>query len=144
MLTLRSNLANVLDDEGKYAEAEAECRQIIGLEEKVLGPEDHVTLNSRGNLAIALIGQGKFADAEVQYKELLDLLKLMERVLGPEHPDTFDYTEKFAMGLSRQNKIGEALEIAKGAEERARKVLGPDNRSTQKYAKLVQDLEARK
>ena len=68
----------------------------------------------------------------------------MERVLGLEHPDTFDYTEKFATGLARQNRTGEAMEIAKGAEERARKVLGPDNPFTQKYAKLVRDLEARK
>ena len=109
-LTCRNNLAEMLDDEGKFAEAETECRQIIGLEEKTLGPEHQVTLNSRGNLAVALIGLGKFADAEVQYK---DVLKLMERVLGLEHPDTLAYTTKFVMGLSRQNKAGEAMEIAR-------------------------------
>ena len=66
----------------------------------------------------------------------------MERVLGFDHPDTLAYTTKIANALSRQNKTGEAMEIAKGAEERARKVLGPDNPSTQKYAQLVQDLAA--
>ena len=38
-LNTRNNLAELLDDEEKYAEAEAECRQIVGLEETVLGPE---------------------------------------------------------------------------------------------------------
>ncbi len=107
----------------------------------MLGPDNLVTLNSRGNLAIALIGQGKFADAHAQYT---DVLKLMERLLGLEHPDTLNYATKFAMALSHQNRMGEATEIAKRAEEGARKILGPDNPCTRRYAKLVQDLEAKK
>ena len=35
----RSNLAEALLHEGKYSEAEAEHRQVLKLEEKVLGPE---------------------------------------------------------------------------------------------------------
>ena len=105
----------------------------------MLGPDNLVTLNSRGNLAIALIGQGKFADA--QYT---DVLKLLERLLGVEHPDTLSYATKFAMALSHQNRIGEATEIARQLEERASKVLGPDNPCTRRYAKLVQDLQAKK
>ena len=140
-LICRNNLAELLCDAGKYADAEVEGRQIIGFEEEVLGPENLTTLTSRGNLAVALIGQGKFAEAEAQYKEVL---KLMERVLTLASPETLAYTTKIANALSRQNKTGEAMEIARGAEERARNSLGPDNASTQKYAKLVQDLEARK
>jgi hypothetical protein len=48
------------------------------------------------------------------------------------------------MALWKQNKIGEAMETAKRAEDRARKVLGPDHSVTRKYAKLVQDLQAPK
>lgn len=124
---------------GKFAEAEAECSQIINIETRVLGPDNLVTLNSRGNMAIALIGQGRFADA--QYT---DVLKLMERLLGVEHPDTLSYATKFAMALSHQNRIGEATEIARQLEERAAKVLGPDNPCTRRYAKLVQDLQPKK
>ena len=68
-LKTRNDLAELLDDEGKYAEAEAECRQIIGLEEKMLGPENSVTLNTRGNLAVALIGQGKLEEAQTQSRK---------------------------------------------------------------------------
>jgi len=140
-LICRNNFAEMLDDQGKFADAEGECRQIIDIETKVLGPENLVTLNSRANLAIALIGQGKFAEAHAQYT---DVLKLMERVLGLEHPDTLSYATKFAMALSHQNRTGEGIEIAKRAEEGARKVLGPDNSYTHRYAELVQDLEAKK
>ena len=140
-LISRNNLAEVLDDEGKFAEAEAECRQIIDIERRVLGPENRVTLNSRGNLAIALIGQGKFADAHAQYT---DVLKLMEHVLGLEHPDMLNYATKFAVALSHQNRMGEATEMARQLEKHAGKVFGPDNPCTRRYAKLVQDLEAKK
>ena len=104
----------------------------------MLGPQHLVTLNTRGNLAVALIGQGKFADAASECDAMLDL---MERSLSFEHPDTLGFTTKFVTGLSRQNKIAEAKELAMRAEERARKALGPDNPVTQKYAKLAQDLE---
>ena len=120
ILNNRNDLAELLDDEGKYAEAEAECRQIIGLEEKVLGPENRLTLNTRGNLAVALIGQGSFEEAETQYK---DVMKLME-ALGSGYPDTVNFTVKFVTGLAHQDRTVEAIEIAKGAEERARKALG--------------------
>jgi tetratricopeptide (TPR) repeat protein len=140
-LTSRNNLAEVLDDEGKFAEAERECRQIIDIETRVLGPENRVTLNSRGNLAIALIGQGKFADAHAQYT---DVTELMEHVLGLEHPDTLNYATKFVMALSHQNRTGEATAMARQLEKHARKTLGPDNLYTQRYAKLVQDLEVKK
>ena len=140
-LIRRNNFAELLDDEGKFTEAEAECRQIIGVEQKVLGPENQVTLNSRGNLAIALIGQAKFDEAKV---ECAQIIALMERILGLEHPDTLNYTSKFARALSNQNKNADAMKIAQSAQERARKQLGPDNPTTRKYAKLVQDLENKK
>jgi tetratricopeptide (TPR) repeat protein len=139
-LNTRNNLAETLDDEKKFADAEAECRQIIPLETKILGPEHRATLNSRGNLAIALIGQGKFPDAEPEYTSALTL---MEKALGLEHPDTFDFTSKFATALKLQNQTAEALKVAKRLEQDARTKLGQGNQTARKYAKLVQDLEAK-
>jgi len=72
------------------------------------------------------------------------VLQRMDRVLGLEHPDTLDYTTKFATALSHQNRLVEAREIAQQQVERAQKVLGPDNPTMRNYAKLVQDLEALK
>jgi tetratricopeptide (TPR) repeat protein len=137
-LNSRNDLAEMLDDEAKYAEAEAECRQIIGLEEKVVGSEHRLTLNSRGNLAVALIGQGKFEEAETQCR---DVMGLMEHTLGLDYPETVNYTVKFVKGFAQQNRLGKAIEIAEGAEERARKALGSYHPVTHQYAKLVQDLQ---
>jgi tetratricopeptide (TPR) repeat protein len=137
-LSTRNNFAELLDDEGKYSEAEVECRRIISLEEKVVGPEALLTLNSRGNLAVALIGQRKFAEAETQYR---DVMILMERKLGLDYPDTVDFTVKFAVGLAHQGRIQDTREIVRRAEERARKILGPDHPLIRRYAKLAVDLE---
>ena len=68
----------------------------------------------------------------------------MERTLGLQHPDTRDYTVRFAKALSHQNKTREAIEIVKGAEQRARKALGVDHPFTREYEKLLEDLEAPK
>jgi hypothetical protein len=45
-LTSMSNLAGVLDSQGKYGEAEAMNRQTLARREKVLGPEHPDTLTS--------------------------------------------------------------------------------------------------
>ena len=71
-------------------------------------------------------------------------MKLMEQALGLAYPDTVNFTVKFATGLAHQNKMREAIEIAERAEERARKALGPDHPVTQRYAKLLQTLQAPK
>ena len=60
-----------------------ECRGVIKLEQKVLGPETVDTLTSRGYLANALYGQEKFSEAEAEFRELI---QLDEKALGPENP----------------------------------------------------------
>ncbi|KAG4433370.1 hypothetical protein IFR05_011154 [Cadophora sp. M221] len=47
MLTTMSNLAGVLDRQGKYAEAEAMNRQTLEIKEEVLGKTHPSTLTSR-------------------------------------------------------------------------------------------------
>jgi len=58
-LESRTLFANTLRDQGKYAEAEAQYKQVIEAEEKVLGPEHRDTLNACYNLAYQLGQQGK-------------------------------------------------------------------------------------
>jgi len=136
--TLKScnNLATVLDDQGKYAEAEAQYREVIKIKEKVLGPEHPSTLESRSGLGKTLMAESKDAAAEMR-----EVIRLREKVIGPEHPNTLESCYDFAAGLKRLGKTQEAQQFAKRAAEGARKVLGPDNPSTRKYEKLLQDLE---
>src|SRR5205807_581456 len=118
-------------------------REIIKVREKVLGPEHPDTLFTRNNLAGVLDDQGKYAEAEAQDRELI---KIEERVMGPEHPDTLWSRNNLAVALNDQSKYGEAEaeEFARRAAEGARNVLGLKHPSTQKYEKLLADLETRK
>ena len=52
-----NNLANVLDDEGHYAEAEKLYRETLDIRRRVLGPEHPDTLWSTNNLAVVLDGR---------------------------------------------------------------------------------------
>ena len=140
-LNARNNLAELLDDAGKYGEAETECRQIIGLEETVLGPDHRLTLNSRADLAVALLGQKRVDEARPQIAEVM---RLMEERLGWNYPDTVSFTIKFATGLAQQGRMKEAVEIAERAEERARTTLGENDPISQKYARLLQSVKAPK
>jgi hypothetical protein len=58
-LESRTLFANTLRDQRKYGEAEAQYKEVIQLEEKVLGPEHRDTLNACYNLAYQLGQQGK-------------------------------------------------------------------------------------
>ena len=132
-------LAELLDDEGKFAEAEVGCRRIVGLEETVPGPDHRLTLNSRANLAVALLGQKRVDEARPQIAEVMSL---MEEKLGWNYPDTVSFTIKFATGLAQQGRMEEGVEIAERAEEHARTTLGENDPISQKYARLLQSLKA--
>ena len=84
----RNNLADALREQGKYAEAEAQDRELIKIaEKKVLGPEHPDTLRSRNSLAAALDNEGKYAEAEAQDRELIKVEEKGTR--GPNIPTRF-------------------------------------------------------
>jgi tetratricopeptide (TPR) repeat protein len=129
----------VLEAEGKYAEAEAEYRRVIKQGEKVIDPEDPMTLNSRRGLAKTLIDQGEDAEADMR-----EVIRLQEKVIGRDHSDTLESCYNLASGLKHRGKVEEAKQFAVRAAEGARRVLGPDHPSTRKYEKLLVDLESRR
>ena len=71
----------------------------------------------------------------------LDVISLMGRVLGLDHPDTLSYASKFTTALARQNKAEEARALAKHLEEAANAKLGSESASTRSSARLMTDLE---
>src|SRR5690348_16014487 len=81
-LSSMNNLALVLQELGKYDEAEQMHRQEWELVEKVLSKEHPLTLSSMGNLASVLDKLGKYDEAEQMHQQTLEL---MEKVLGREH-----------------------------------------------------------
>ena len=89
-LTTRTLLANTLRDQQKYAEAEAQYKEVIQLEEKVLGPEERDTLNACYNYAYQLAQQGKRDEANALAERAA---KGAAKVLGANDPNTREYVK---------------------------------------------------
>jgi Flp pilus assembly protein TadD len=82
VLSLRKNLGNedastlssmnqvglVLDDQGKYEEAEAMHRQTLVLRKKILSKEYPNILTSINNLVLVLDSQGKYEEARAIHR----------------------------------------------------------------------------
>ena len=121
------NIAYVLGEQGKYAEAETEFRTVIKLVEKVLGTEHPETLSVRSELAAMLGDQGKYAEAESEDRTVI---KLQEKVLGPEHPQTLASRGTLAFALYGHGKYAEAEAEVRTAIKLEEKVLGPEDPQT--------------
>jgi serine/threonine protein kinase len=88
-LTSRTLLANTLRDQQKYAEAEAQYKEVIQLEEKVLGPENADTLNACYNYAYQLGQQGRIKEARMLGERAA---KGAAKVVGATEPCTREYS----------------------------------------------------
>jgi len=72
------------------------------------------------------------------------VIKLSEKVFGPEHHNTLEACFYLALCLHAEGSEGEALALAQRASDGARKVLGPEHPDTKKYEQLLQELLAKK
>jgi tetratricopeptide (TPR) repeat protein len=88
-LTTKTLLANTLRDQRKYSESETQYKEIIELEEKVLGPENADTLNACYNYAYQLGQQGRINEARMLAERAA---KGAAKVLGATDPYTRKYT----------------------------------------------------
>ena len=84
-LTSINNLARVLNNQGKYEEADAMNRQTLATGEKVLGREHPETLASVCYLAHLLAKQHMFKESLNLYRRACDGYS---KVLGEHHPTT--------------------------------------------------------
>jgi tetratricopeptide (TPR) repeat protein len=89
-LEARTLFANTLRDQGKYAEAEAQYKQVIEAEEKVLGPEHRDTLNACYNFSYQLGQQGKRDQAKALAERAA---KSAAKVLGVNDPYIREYAK---------------------------------------------------
>lgn len=139
-LVNRNSLANAMMGDKNYTVAEAMFRELIAIETKALGAENALTMRSHRGLANALFNQGKYAAAEPEYREVL---RVAEKLRGPDHIETLDARYDLAGNLARQSKLPEAKQLARRAAESARKTLGPTHPATEKYSKLLAELETK-
>lgn len=120
-------IADVLIDEGKYADAENALRQVVEVRAGAVGAENPDTLRSRNNLGLALLRGGKFAEAEREYRAVV---ALQTKVLGPEDPDTLMSRTGLATALFRQAKFAESEKESREVLELSEKVLGAEHPDT--------------
>lgn len=82
-LSLKNNLAAVLTDQGKDAEAEAVQREVHGAYRALFGEAHPNTLGLVNNLGTCLLKQGRLEEAQAL---LVDGLKCAQGVLQADHP----------------------------------------------------------
>ena len=58
---------------------------MIEVRTQIFGPEDRETLKARRRLALSLQLQARYLEAEAEFREVV---KLDEKMLGPENPET--------------------------------------------------------
>eukprot|EP00957_Ditylum_brightwellii_P136085 10378733-Ditylum_brightwellii.AAC.1 len=104
-LTNKSNLANALLDNCKYAEAERLFRQCLEAKKTSLGKTHPNTLSSMDSLVTVFNYQGKYAEAEMLSRQCLEARKTS---LGETHPTTLISIGNLAGALDSQGKYAEA------------------------------------
>ena len=106
MLTSMSNLAGVLDNQGKYEEAESMNRQTLAQREKVLGPEHPDTLRSVYYLAHLLANRHRYDESLVLYERVC---AAYGAVLGIDHPTTRACRQHYSEMLASREQGPSAL-----------------------------------
>jgi tetratricopeptide (TPR) repeat protein len=120
-------IAWVLQDQGRYRDAEPIFRQVLTERERLLGPEHPDTLAARHRLASSLDDQGRYPEAESEYRAVLTL---EEKVLGSEHPTTLGTRNNLGNLLYEQGKYADAEKVYRDVLKLKEKVLGIDDPST--------------
>ena len=88
-----------------YAEAEKQCLAALK-EAKTFGTEDVRLATTLNSLAMLYHAQGKYAEAEPLY---LRALAIMEKALGPDHPNVATTLETYAALLRTMRRDSEHL-----------------------------------
>ena len=91
-----NNMGLLLQDQGKFAEAEPLLREALEASRRALGNDHPDTIISVNNMAMLLNTQGKLAET---MPLLLEALIKSKRVLGNDHPDTISSVNNMAMFL---------------------------------------------
>jgi tetratricopeptide (TPR) repeat protein len=120
-LMSESNLALLLDYQGRYAEAEKLELETLDIRRRVLGPEHADTVSSMNNLAILFADEGRVAEAEKLQRETLGITR---RAMGQEHPYSLRAMGNLAATLEAEGRYGEAERLLRETLDIQRRVFG--------------------
>ncbi len=120
-------LANVLQEQGKYPQAEALRANILAVQRRVLGDQHKETLASMNSLASVYRSEGKYTQAEALAASTLETQR---RLLGEKDPDTLSTTINLAQIEENLGKYPQAKTLLSKAMNLRREVLGEEHPGT--------------
>lgn len=126
-LATMNSLAELLGNQGKYADDEALHARVVDLRRRVLGPEHRDTLTSMDGLANAYKHLGRYAEAEALQSKVLDVRR---RTLGEQDPETLVSMNDLATVYEEEGKFNLAERLFAKANEIERGVFGEEHPDT--------------
>ncbi|MCF8504567.1 MAG: tetratricopeptide repeat protein [Caulobacter sp.] len=116
-----NNLAAVLQDMGRTAEAESLYRQAWSGLGRLRGENDSNTLVAASNVGMTLLESGRPEEAEPILRRIW---LIRQAALGDDHPATLRAAINLAGAMDRLERSEEAAVLQRDVWERLRKVLG--------------------
>jgi tetratricopeptide (TPR) repeat protein len=118
-----NNLANLYNNQGRYAEAEPLYQRSLTINEKAFGPEHPDVATSLSNLGLLYDNQGRYAEAEPLYKRSL---AIKENFLGLEHPVVATTLNNLGLLYDNQGRYAEAEPLYQRSLTINEKAFGPE------------------
>ncbi len=123
----RGILAQLLEDQGRYPEAEQESRAILTYETESLGELHPNTITTLNNVAGLQRRQSRFIEAEKGYELALERFS---QTLGEGHPSTIAIMNNLALTLENQGLYDRAEPLFRTALRQSKSVLGESHPTT--------------
>jgi non-specific serine/threonine protein kinase/serine/threonine-protein kinase len=122
-----TQLAWVLDREGRDPEAESLGRRALAAERRILGPKDPLTLETMDDMDVILSNLGHYDEAAGVGKEAVEFASL---ALGPEHAQTLRAMNHLGGTLLDEGRYSDSEKIFRQLVETDRRVLGEEHPQT--------------
>jgi tetratricopeptide (TPR) repeat protein len=130
-------IANFLDINGRWEEAEEFQRRILLWQEEKYGKENECTMVAASNLAAALANQAKYAEAEDIFKVVLDF---HENLYGAEDEMTLKTMRSLAMVYRDKGHFKAAETMQRRQVEICKRTLGLEKSHTLRSFAILGDI----
>ncbi|MDR3525853.1 MAG: tetratricopeptide repeat protein [Rhizomicrobium sp.] len=126
-LEVTNNLAVVLEDEGRFAAAEASYQSVYAALAGAGLADSDDALSVLNNIAAVMADRGHFAEAERLFRTVW---LQRQKHQGKDHPVTLIAANNVAAALGAQGQFGEALPLTEMVYEARRTALGSEDPDT--------------
>jgi serine/threonine protein kinase/tetratricopeptide (TPR) repeat protein len=128
VLVYLQELAWVYYYQSKYDEAEKLLTNTIECMQQVLDEADSALQRAKNRLAWLYLGQ--YERHEEAEKIWAELIEVVQRRLGPEHPDSVGHMQGLAKAYMAQGRLEEAENVIKNAVDLSQRTFGIEHNTT--------------